>query len=133
MRLLDQRTDVSRAFLVKTASRLHDKNLASELLKMAEECGSDTSCYACEDGMLFPVDTREQTMLSRVYVNGPRGMFTKEAAEEIDKTLSVYEQLYGIDNDFSLAGIRKTAAEESHELLPGYSVKGKSGVQRASR
>ena len=134
MRLLDQRTDVSRAFLVKTASRLHDKDLASELLKMAEDCGSDTSCYACEDGMLFPVDTREQTMLSRVYFNGQRGMFTKEAAEEIDRTLSVYEQLYGIDNDFSLRqmGMRKTASEE-HELLPGYKVRGNDGLKRAGR
>lgn len=133
MRLFDQRTDVSRAFLVKTASRLHDKDLASELLKIAEECGSDTSCYACEDGMLFPVDSREQTMLSRVYFNGQRGMFTKEAAEEIDRTLSVYEQLYGITGDFTLSGIRKTASEESHELLPGYSVSGASGLKRASR
>lgn len=133
MKLLDQRTDVSRAFLVKTASRLHDKDLASKLLKIAEECGNDTSCYACEDGMLFPVDSREQTMLSRVYFNGQRGMFTKEAAEEIDRTLSVYEKLYNIDNDFSLAGLRKTASEENHELLPGYNVRGKGGIQRAGR
>lgn len=133
MKLLDQRTDVSRAFLVKTASRLHDKDLASELLKIAEECGNDTSCYACEDGMLFPVDSREQTMLSRVYFNGQRGMFTKEAAEEIDRTLSVYEKLYDIDNDFTLAGLRKTASEERHELLPGYNVRGKGGIQRAGR
>ncbi len=136
MKLLDQRTDISRAFLVKTASRLHDKELASNLLKIAEKSPDDAggfSCYACEDGMLFPVDSKEQTMLSRLYFNGQRGMFTEKTAAAIDSTLSVYEQLYGIEGDFSLAGLCKTASAETHELLPGYSVRGTAGLKRAER
>ena len=131
MTLLDQRTDTSRAFLVKTASRLHDRNLASKIMKIAEDSSAPASHFACSDGLLFPVDSREQTMLSRMYFNGQRDMFNEKTAAEIDSTLTAYENLYGIYDDFSLLGLRKTAAQETYELLPGYKVRGAGGLKQA--
>lgn len=124
MKLMDQRTDKSRAFIVKIASRMLDKNVADEVIKIATSVlpEAETSSYGYERGMLFPTGSREDTILSRVYFEGQRTKLASEDIESIDERLKAFEGLFGIDMDFGIAELKKAATVKLAELLPGYFV-----------
>lgn len=134
MSIKDQHSDKSRALLVKCASRLNDQKLAEQVLAAGLEKKASTSNeYAWEDASLFPVGTPEETAVSRVYFNGQREKIASAIADKIDARLSAFEELHGIHGDFSLRKLEKKAADDAIELLPGYTVHGDAGLEKAGK
>ena len=123
----DQYTDRSGAALVKIASRLQNNAVAEEALNLL----FSTERKDFRKVASFPTDSKENTILSRIYFDGQRDCFSKEAAEAIDNRISIYETLYHVKPDTSVKPIEKQASA-TYELLPGVEIVGESEFVKAA-
>ncbi|MGN1038320.1 MAG: hypothetical protein ACI4P0_02875, partial [Mailhella sp.] len=126
MTILDQRTDRSGAFLIKTASRLSDGELAKSLV--------DTffSMERKPGGERFPVSSADDVRLSRLYFEGQREKIAAEEAEAIERRLSVHEALYGLENNIAFkAPMEKKAGAKIFSLLPSVNIASKDELMQA--
>lgn len=137
MTIRDQRSDTSRAVIIKLANRLCDQNLAAEAVHVALQGdqlrGARKTVYASEARELFPLGSVEDVLLSRVYFTGQREKLAAEEAARIDDKIAAYETLYGLNIDCALAPVEKLASEEEKtaQLLEGFSVSGEEDLVKS--
>ena len=133
MKLHDQRTDKSRACLVKIANRLSDASVSEAVLKLAMSNipAPEKDIFAWEGNSMFPVGSAEDTVLSRAYFNGQRAKLASDIADALDERIGLYEALYGLDLDMGMREFEKVA-QRSAELLPGYIVTEVEGLVKAA-
>lgn len=115
----DQYTDRSGAVLVKIASRMADKKLASLAIDTLYNMERPLQKEAT-----FKTSTAKDTLLSRIYFEGQREKIATDQAEAIAKNLDLYETLHGLEH-VKVAFLKqpqgqvKVAAEANAiELLP---------------
>lgn len=137
MTIRDQRSDTSRAVIIKLASHLCNQNLADEAVRIAlsddQPHGRGKVVYASESRKMFPLGSAEDVLLSRVYFTGQREKLAEKEAAAIDDRIAAYETLYGLDMDCTLKPAVKVAAEEpqSAQLLEGFSVSGEEELVKS--
>lgn len=108
--IVDQNVDTSRAFIRKLASLLADKDFGdtvwsiandfSEERSMSKQASSDKFAYP--EARLFPVNTENDTILSKVYFEGQRTKIAEDVATKINARLNTYLDLYGVPDSFSM-------------------------------
>lgn len=111
--VVDHLCDRSGAELVKIASRITDEALARNAIDTVFSMHREFT-----DKATFPTKTAEDTLLSRIYFEGQREKFAADQAADLDKRLSVYEALHGLDGNISFRQEKQAASSrQEFELL----------------
>lgn len=123
--LYDQNSDNSLALLRKLSSLLEDKEFGEEVWQLGNartEHAKTASAnkFAFPEKCMFPVDSLEETILSKVYFEGQRTKLAEDLASTIEKRLDTYIDLYDVPDAFSFLP-EKTASTtdfKPRHLLP---------------
>lgn len=127
MPIFDQRTDRSGSYLVKLAAQLVDQKLAGELVDSFFTMDRHAS------GEAFPVSSADDVRFSRLYFEGQREKLAADDAERIDRKLSVYEALYGVDCHYEFKPKMAKVAAQTVALLPTVKVASLDELNQAGR
>lgn len=134
--ITDQYTDKSFKLLYKIAEKGFNSNLETELRKMSvcnsektlTKLGSDK--FADQHNRMFPIDTKENVLLSKVYFDYQESTMEPKLAHSIDCKLNTYLDLHSIPEEFFTkpSSMDKTASSEKEVkrsttyLLPEHNI-----------
>ena len=122
--VVDQASDTSLVELRKFASLLKDTDFGEVVWKLGNSNSLDKTAsstkFACEELRMFPVDTHDNTILSKVYFESQREKIAEDLAAKISDKLDTYIDLHCIPDRFALHQ-EKTASKadfKPRHLLP---------------
>lgn len=126
-KIVDQYTDTSFSVLYSAMVKISSDDLKSVIEDIELDYDSTTKCassnFAYEKEHLFPVNTRDNTILSKVYFDVQRNKFTDKVASIIESKLDTYLNLYDVPDTLFQYKMEKVASEaEPVYLLPQYSL-----------
>lgn len=123
--LYDQNSDTSLALLRKLSSLLENNDFGEEVWQMGNARTEHAKTasnhkFAFPEMAMFPVDSAEETILSKVYFEGQRTKLAEDLATAIDTRLNTYIDLYDIPDAFALMQEKtaSTADFKPRHLLP---------------
>lgn len=134
MPILDHRTDISRRMLIKLAYQLTEPETARVLaLGLRRGDVTEKKIFAWKTAGMFPLDTPEDTILSRLYFGWQKNDLPKKVASQIENALGVYETLHRIESPLHLCKNAQHTSQPilSEELLPGIKVASDEDIHRA--
>jgi hypothetical protein len=121
--VIDQSTDTDFSVLHQVFSKLASEDLKDFLDTIVidydgiEKLSSDR--FADQDNQRFPVDSAENTVLSKLYFDHQRDQISEKTASAIESRLDTFLDIYGIpESIFKYEDQEKTASEETMYLLP---------------
>lgn len=108
--LVDQRTDISMASLRKFASMLTDKEFSEAVWEIATSNFTEDGLvkkasytkFAFPEANMFPVDTENDAIISKVYFEAQREKIAENLADRISAKLDTYLDLYGVPSSFEM-------------------------------
>jgi len=122
--ILDQSTDTD----FKAMHQILQKVASAPLLTALESLSIDydgmdklsSDRFADQDQSLFPVDTAENTILSKLYFDHQRDQFHEKVANDISARLDAFLDIHGLPSEiFKYKDLEKVAnAQECFTLLP---------------
>lgn len=121
MRLIDQFTDDRHAMLTQL-HREHPGQLERVKTASVDDPGLPDNAFAYPEARRFPINSAEQTLLSKMYATKQASSVPKTVMDRIDRALSLYD----VDVTDITTQSEKTASDEeqapdsSHFLLPQY-------------
>lgn len=123
--LFDQNSDTSLVVLRKLSSLLENQEFGEEVWQLGnartgQEKTASTKKYAFPELSVFPVDSPEETILSKVYFEGQRTKLAEDLASTIDDRLNTYIDLYDIPDAFAFLPEKTASAADfkPRHLLP---------------
>jgi len=125
IRIVDQQSDTSRKFLYEAVGRFTDTDFAGQVKKIAQtqtdfkKVASER--YAWPDARRYPVDSMENTVMSKVYFDAQRDQMLDKTADEIGSRIRTFLNLYDIPEEGFVWDQVKTAEVtfEPRYLVPG--------------
>lgn len=125
LNIIDQSSDKSLATLRKFASLLTDEDLGEYVWELGNSVTTQTKTasetkFASPVNSKFPVGSKEDTVLSKVYFEGQREKIAAESpvlASEIASRLDTYMDLYGVPEVFQM---QKEASQAKTDFRPRY-------------
>lgn len=86
-----------------------------------EKLASDR--FADQENNLFPVDSTENTILSKLYFDHQKDQYSEKTASDIERRLDTFLDIYGVpESIFKYDEQEKTASDETFYLLPEMSM-----------
>ncbi|MFW6134799.1 MAG: hypothetical protein ACOC5R_04420 [Elusimicrobiota bacterium] len=142
MEIVDINSDRNLHTLLNATNKLASSEAINDIYDLAIEKQNNlektaSSVFALEDKQLFPLDTPEDTVLSKVYFDHQFDKFAEKDREKANEKLEAFLNLHNIPEDIFDTVQEKTASdkEESHYLLPSLekcAVRNKDDLEKAA-
>lgn len=114
VKILDQTNDEGCRFITKVASKLADEDLAGSILDLALKCKPMAKVAS------FPCDTPEDAILSRVYFDAQRNLFSEKTAAELDEKIGKAQALFDVNNiQLYVKPVLEKKASAKYRMLAG--------------
>lgn len=114
MQIMDQQTDRSQAGFLKIAATLQDTGVADFIKKRFSAFGEKSQApkdkFADAENKRFPVDTPENTILSKLYFDHQKASLPEAYAKTVGDKLKTFATLHGIPFSLFAKTEEKTAA-----------------------
>jgi len=125
--LIDQQADKSKAMLFQVTGKITDAALRAKLrganIDTKKISALKDASFAYPEKRMFPVDTKDNTLLSMVYFAYQEALLPANFAISIKKSLEVHAKLHNIQTTFSSLKTNtsvKVASETVPKVAPRY-------------
>jgi hypothetical protein len=129
--IVDQQTDRSQAVLYKYAESGRYSGAVKRVIEDMSKAGfgslvklAAADLFAWPDARMFPVDTMDNTIASKVYLDGQKDLFPSEVFHKIAERMDTFLDFHGVPDSLFItpAAFQKTAydpnAISEQYLLP---------------
>jgi len=125
--IIDQQADKSKAMLFLVTGKITDAALRAKLrganIDTKKINALKDASFAYPSKRLFPVDTKDNTLLSMVYFSYQEGLLPADSVISIKRSLEVHAKLHNIQTTFPSLKANtsvKVASENKHNIPARY-------------
>lgn len=119
--MIDQQSDKSQATLLQAIDNLEDSSFGEKVMGMVSELtktATERSKFALPTRNIFPVDTLEDTVLSKLYFEHQREKLAEYEESIAEKNLDLYLNLYDVPESYFTfkPQVKEAQAEEKIDM-----------------